>query len=564
MSIKRTNVVATPKKTERSVLRARFTVALLAAALPVLACAGAIAARDGDVDVAAAGIPPFVLQDFGGISRATLETNALPYKVVATALLLREEKARRVALGRADIPAIYRQFGFVYPSHVGNWPAADSQPRFDRPLGMVGHTVSGPLPVIRIDAVTLGCATCHAGLKYGSNGRVTDTAWVGLPNTSINLEGYTQAVYEALKIAVAAGDGFRGRVREIFPEISNTERFTLRYFLMPKVAGRLREYASAGDVPLPFSNGGPGRTNGVASLKHMIGAPAGIVAGHADVGFTSIPDLSSRGLRSSLLYDGVYAPIGAARFEPRVVGEPDSTHVSALAEIVAFFTVSTMGVTPDAGEKAIGAIGPSVRWIATRYSAPPFPGAIDTSRARAGEAVFANRCSRCHGTYTEGTPRKLVAYPNQHVPQEQMGTDSSRWAMIDTMITSRLAANAYGRHMTAEHTGGYVAPILSGLWASAPYLHNGSVPTLWQFLTPEERPSQFMVGGHALDFSAMGIAGARDSNGVYRYDPGYTPWSTPELYDTRKAGLSNRGHERQVAGLTDVQKHSLIEYLKTL
>ena len=544
--------------------RTHFRLALLAASLPVLACAGAIAVREGDVDVAASGIPPFVLQDFGGISRATLETNALPYKVVATALLLREEQTRHVALGRADIPAMYRQFGFVYPHHVGNWPVSDSQPRFERPIGMVGHSVSGPLPIVRIDAVTLGCATCHAGLTYGANGRVTDTAWVGLPNTSINLEGYTQAVYEALKLAVAAGDAFRGRVREVFPEISTTERFTLRYFLMPKVAGRLREYASAGDVPLPFSNGGPGRTNGVASLKHMIGAPPGIVAGHADVGFTSIPDLSSRELRSSLLYDGVYAPLGARRFESRTRGRPDSAHVSALTEIVSFFTVSTMGVTPDVGERAIAAIAPSVRWIATRYASPPFPGVIDTARARTGEVVFTNQCARCHGTYADGVPRRLVAYPNQLVPQAQMGTDSSRWAMIDTMITSRLATNAYGRHMTAEHTGGYVAPILSGLWASAPYLHNGSVPTLWQLLTPDERPSQFMVGGHALDFDAMGIAGLRDSAGVYRYSPAYTPWSTPELYDTRKPGLSNRGHERQVADLTDREKRALIEYLKTL
>ena len=42
----------------------------------------------------------------------------------------------------------------------------------------------------------------------------------------------------------------------------------------------------------------------------MIGSPQGALSGHADVGFTSIPDLSSRGLRSSLLYDGIYAPIG--------------------------------------------------------------------------------------------------------------------------------------------------------------------------------------------------------------------------------------------------------------
>src|SRR5205823_6146804 len=106
--------------------------------------------------------------------------------------------------------------------------------------------------------------------------------------------------------------------------------------------------------------------------------------------------------------------------------------------------------------------------------------------------------------------------------------------------------------------------ILSGLWATAPYLHNGSVPTLWQHLTPEERPTQFYVGGHALDYVDMGIAGQRGADGVYRYDPSYGAWSTPDLYDTRLPGLSNQGHERQVVGLTVEQKRALIEYLKRL
>ena len=537
---------------------------VLAGSVATLLIAGVLAARQAPPDIAAEGIPPFVLNDFGGVSRATLETNALPYKLVATALLILEERARHTQLGRADIPSIYRQFGFVYPRRLGNWPAAVTEPRFDRPVGMIGHVVSGPLPIVKIDAVTLGCATCHAGLVYGADGRVTDTAWVGLPNTSINLEEYTQATYQALKLAVAEGGAFRGRVRDVFPELSTTERITLRYFLMPRVAKRLREYAADGDAPLPYSNGGAGRTNGVASLKHMIGVAPGSISGHADVGFTSIPDLSSRALRSSLLYDGVYAPTGAPRFEPRSVAQSADAHVSALAEIVAFFTVSTMGVVPDVGERAIQEITPVVSWIATRYASPPFPGPIDETRARAGETLFVNRCARCHGTYGEGAPRRLVSFPNRLVPGSEIGTDSSRWAMIDTTVTSALAATAYARHMTFARTGGYVAPILSGLWASAPYLHNGSVPTLWQLLTPDERPTQFYVGGHALDFHDMGIAGARDADGVYRYDASYVPWSTPELYDTRKPGLSNQGHERQVAALTDAQKRALIEYLKTL
>lgn len=521
-------------------------------------------ARQAD-DVAARGLPAFVLEHFGGVSRATLETNALPYKVAATALVIREERKTGQRLTTADLPRLYRQFGFLYPARIGNWPTSLPQPVFTRPVGTVGEMLKGPMPIVRIDAVNLGCATCHAGLVYGADGKATDVAWAGLPNTSINLEGYSRAVYEGLKLAIADESAFRARLRSLFPESSTRERITIRHFILPRVEKRIHEYMAAGDAPVPYSNGGPGRTNGVATLKFMLGAMDS-AAMHGAVGFTSIPDLSSRGLRSSLLYDGIYAPGQGSRFEPLDWSRVTAGHVDSLAQIVAFFTVSTMGVKPDAGEKAIPAITPSVAWIESRYRAPAFPGPVNAALASEGEGIFNRRCSTCHGVYdTSSTlPRRLESYPNRLVPQDQMGTDPARWAMVDTALLRRLAVNAYGRHMVSASTGGYVAPILSGLWATAPYLHNGSVPTLWQLLTPDERPARFQVGGHALDYAAMGIAGRLDAEGVYRYDPAYRAWSTPELYDTGKPGLSNRGHERQVSGLSADQRRALIEYLKTL
>jgi hypothetical protein len=118
--------------------------------------------------------------------------------------------------------------------------------------------------------------------------------------------------------------------------------------------------------------------------------------------------------------------------------------------------------------------------------------------------------------------------------------------------------------MEVRRTGGYVAPILSGIWATAPYLHNGSVPTLRALLTPDERPARFLSGGHALDYGAMGIALERAPDGTYRYPAAYVPWSKPQLYDTGLPGKSNRGHEPQVLGLSDAERRALLEYLKTL
>jgi hypothetical protein len=90
------------------------------------------------------------------------------------------------------------------------------------------------------------------------------------------------------------------------------------------------------------------------------------------------------------------------------------------------------------------------------------------------------------------------------------------------------------------------------------------VPTLWHLLNPAERPARFMVGGHALDMRNVGIDGMLDSAGTYRFRAEYTPWSTPEIFDTTSPGLSNRGHERQFSRLNEIQKRELIEYLKTL
>ncbi len=63
------------------------------------------------------------------------------------------------------------------------------------------------------------------------------------------------------------------------------------------------------------------------------------------------------------------------------------------------------------------------------------------------------------------------------------------------------------RYVTAANNGGYVAPILNGVRATTPYLHNGSVPTPWHLMHPESRPRRFEVDGHKLDFTKVEIAG---------------------------------------------------------
>jgi hypothetical protein len=104
------------------------------------------------------------------------------------------------------------------------------------------------------------------------------------------------------------------------------------------------------------------------------------------------------------------------------------------------------------------------------------------------------------------------------------------------------------------HPFTYEARVLYGIWAAAPYLHNGSVPTLADLLKPAaERPKSFKVGPE-FDPVKVGLAANQTA-----FD--YTLNTTG--CDQRTSGDSNCGHEYGTT-LTPEQKKALLEYLKTL
>src|SRR5205814_1863762 len=107
---------------------------------------------------------------------------------------------------------------------------------------------------------------------------------------------------------------------------------------------------------------------------------------------------------------------------------------------------------------------------------------------------------------------------------------------------------------------GYVAPPLDGIWASAPYFHNGSVPTLWHVLHPSERPIVWTRRGEAYDVDRVGPR-------IDAFDvvpPHMTAgWQLRHYFDTRGFGKSAAGHTFPDA-LDEDEKRAVLEYLKTL
>jgi mono/diheme cytochrome c family protein len=102
--------------------------------------------------------------------------------------------------------------------------------------------------------------------------------------------------------------------------------------------------------------------------------------------------------------------------------------------------------------------------------------------------------------------------------------------------------------------GAYEARVLHGIWATAPYLHNGSVPSLWELLTPPgQRKSSFMVGSRLFDPKNVGYATDQSpfKNGNFVTDP------------ANANGNGNGGHTAGT-NLGEDDRRAIIEYLKTL
>ncbi len=192
-------------------------------------------------------------------------------------------------------------------------------------------------------------------------------------------------------------------------------------------------------------------------------------------------------------------------------------------------------------------------WIRT-IEPPKYPYPINAAQAAEGKKIFEKNCSKCHGTYGDS-----VSYPNLLVALDKIGTDpllSTTYQKFPEYHTwYNQSWYGQGAHRgILQPNDGYVAPPLDGIWATAPYLHNASVPTLEDLLSSPQRPKYWVRKFDNADYDTQ--------KGGWRYTTEATK-KDRETYDTSLPGYSNSGH-RFGDKLSPTERQAVLEYLKTL
>lgn len=440
-------------------------------------------------------------------------------------------------------PAAYAQFGFV------------SEEGHDLPIGFTKRKVI-------VDRIGLNCAVCHVatvritpemdpnriyGREPGFTSAQRERAIVlGMPAVTVDLGAYLVFLQKCAEDP----DFTEDRVMEAIDRrysLSKLDRLLYRR-AVPVVQSELRTQKRDFSFLYESPPSGPGRVDTFNPYKtHVFKFPSDHTVGTAD--FPSIWNQRPReglplhwdGNNSSVFERNISASIGAGANPvtldlPRMIrvanwlGAPDPRKPLTPEEI----EIARADPRPRAGELPI----------------PRFPFPVDSTLASLGRGVYGNQCARCHDWAGEAIGRV--------VPIEKIGTDRHR---LDS-FTPELAANQntigagqWWRFRHFRKTNGYVNMPLDGLWARAPYLHNGSVPTLEDLLKPEsDRPKGFYRGDDEYDPKAVGFRSDRERS----LDGRKLFW-----FDTSLKGNAQTGHPYGTE-LGNREKEALLEYLKTL
>jgi RoxA-like, cytochrome c-like len=408
------------------------------------------------------------------------------------------------------LPGGYASLGFIFESGR------------DLPIGVSKRRRLG------FEQVGLNCAGCHSG-TYRDEPNGEPHIVLGMPAHSLDLQSFFSFVIDCSLDERFNADNVIEKVREAGGRVGVLDRFLYRTQLVPRIRETTRQLNEriqillSGQVPA----WGTGRVDTFNPYKaiqfnwDLKALPKEQLTGAAD-----FPSLWNQRPRDGmqLHWDGNNNSV-------------DERNLSAALGA---------GVTPVTVDHP--RLERVRNWIWT-LPPPKYPYKIDPVLAAKGRDLYADHCGSCHDF--DGSEVGRVE------PIGEINTDPRRL----NSYTYIFAANQYTLYPDSKYrfvhfrkTNGYANQPLDGVWARAPYLHNGSVPTLRDLLEPpEKRPAEFFRGYDLYDRKNVGFVSNVAGVSGRRFF----------RYDTKIAGNENRGHLYGTK-LSPEQKDALVEYMKTL
>jgi hypothetical protein len=411
----------------------------------------------------------------------------------------------------------------------------------DLPIGVSKRRVQG------IDRVFLNCAACHVGTVRDTP-ESAPRIHVGMPANGMDLEKFERFLF-------ACVTDERFTPERILPEMDRhgyredaLYRALIKFAAIDRMRSRtllLRQrFLSFMDREPPT---GPGRVDTFSPPKVLFNFPMEKLPEKEWIGTCDLPSIWNQRQREGmqLHWDG------------------NNTSVEERNRSAAFGS----GARPATLDRA--AMKRTADWLRDKAKPAPFPAdRIDAALAAKGQPLYERYCAACHGK--SGTDF-AGEYVGKVTDIARIGTDPHRLDSYRRELSANqnllYAGYPEERFKHFRKTNGYANQPLDGVWLRAPYLHNGSVPTLRDLLEPSaQRPKTFYRGYDVYDFARVGfISNVPEEKGRKFF-----------LYDTAVPGNGNAGHEDPADGTSSLpeplrygtnlpaaEKDAIVEYLKT-
>jgi hypothetical protein len=470
-----------------------------------------------------------------------------------------------------------RQFGFIYERDA---------PDPKLPVGFGKGVRQG------VDVAWLNCAACHTG-RVQIPGQSVAQVIPGMPANTVDLEGLFKALFEMAVDKRFTWDNLKDTAA--LRDLNRLERFIWEWAVIPNTRSTLiarrsellpfldprqatqaglklangarackailnvdaKRYRGCRDEtqlapkpdypparPVDVTNWGPGRVDTFNPYKLIqFEVAADCLKPEERIGVSDFPSIFLQGPRGSrrmnLHWDGNNASLA------------DRNLSAALGAGLTETTVRH-------GDIPIARVAEWLENLTPPES--PYKKGLDEQRVGRGKEIYMQQCAACHGYQDKDKYVFQGARLGQIEPVEYVGTDPHRLNSYTELMQKYqtdflFCRDPQHRFRHFKKTNGYANMPLDALWLRAPYLHNGSVPTLADLLEkPENRPKTFVRGLIQLDPTKGGFAAPTCVEGSQ---------SAPlACFATRKDGNSNEGH-LYGTDLPPADKQELLQYLLT-